>query len=396
MAQGSLSLLHTPLYETHRDLGARLVPFAGWEMPLQYSGILAEARAVRSGLGLFDVSHMGRLQIDGPGAVAFLDSLFTAHVGGLRPGRARYGFLLTEGGGIMDDVVVYRLTPADKAEDRLALVCNASNRDAVVAWLEQRRDAHPGVAVRDVTRETAMVAVQGPLAAQAVDRLYGGAEEGEGDGAPDDAPPAPSALRPFGLSERPVALDPGPVHVESLLSRTGYTGEDGFEIVVPAGSAQSLWSALTALGGAPCGLGARDALRLEAGLRLHGADMDETVTPMEASLRRFVALDKGDFVGREALLAREAQGLRRALVGFVMRARSIPRHGYPILPLKGSEPIGQVTSGSHSAALDSDIGMGYVPVEYSEPGTSIVVDVRGRHVEARVVALPFYQRQPTG
>lgn len=381
MAQESPALRRTPLYETHRSLDARLVPFAGWEMPLQYAGILAEVRAVRTGLGLFDVSHMGRLRLDGPGGADLLDRLLTAPVRGLAPGRARYGFLLTDEGGIIDDVVVYRLEPTPEVEERLMVVCNASNREAVVAWIRDRQGAEPEVALRDLTLETAMVAVQGPGAAEAVDSLFGSDQ--------------PSGLRPFGLSEGSARLDGAADLVPVLVSRTGYTGEDGFEVIVPAGAAAALWRALMGLGGVPCGLGARDVLRLEAGLRLHGTDMDATATPLEAALERFVSMDKaGGFVGREALARQSARGLRRRLVGFVMRDRAIPRHGYAILAEAGGPQVGEVTSGSHSPTLDSDIGMGYVPVELGDPGTPIVVDVRGRLVQADVVALPFYRRRP--
>ncbi len=380
MAQDSAALLRTPLHETHRGLDARLVPFAGWEMPLQYAGILAEVRAVRTALGLFDVSHMGRLRFEGPGGVALLDRLLTAPVRALAPGRARYCFLLNDDGGIIDDVVVYRLAPTPEVEERLMVVCNASNRGAVVAWIGNHWGDEPELTLCDLTLETAMVAVQGSGAAAALDSLLG--------------PGGPSGLRPFGVEERSARLgdvtDPVPV----LVSRTGYTGENGFEVVVPGEAAGALWRALMELGGVPCGLGARDVLRLEAGLRLHGTDMDAAATPLEAALERFVSMDKeGGFVGRDALARQAAGGLRRTLVGFVMRDRAIPRHGYAIQAVEGGPRVGEVTSGSHSPTLDSDIGMGYVPVELGDPGTPIVVDIRGRPALADVVALPFYRRR---
>ena len=388
MTQEPAALLQTPLIDLHRERGARLVPFAGWEMPLQYEGILAETRAVRGGVGIFDVSHMGRLQFSGDGAVVLLDSLVTASVADLRPGRARYGFLLQDDGGIIDDVVTYRLSSSGESGERLAMVCNAGSHGAVLAWVQGHIGAFPDVCLEDVTRETAMMAVQGPGAAGLVDGLF--VRSG-------DAPSVvPSALRPFGVTETVLALGPSDggdgASVPVLVSRTGYTGEDGFEVVAPASHAAGLWTALVERGATTCGLGARDLLRLEAGLRLHGSDTDITVTPLEASLERFVALDGGDFVGREALLRQQAQGLARRMVGFVVRARSIPRHGQEIRAADGGMVIGTVTSGGHSPTLDTDIGMGYVPVDHADPGAKVLIDVRGRLVEAEIVALPFYKR----
>ena len=365
-------LLRTGLYAVHQGLGARMVPFAGWEMPLQYTGILAEARAVRTTLGLFDVSHMGRLHVSGLGASALLGPLLTARVNSMRPGRVRYGFLLNQDGGIMDDVTVARLPDTPQSpEEPFLLVCNAANRETVLAWLKRWAEPFPQVAINDTTEETVMIAAQGPQAA-----------------APGTlSPTSASSLRAFTLTE--LALGRG--RAPTLVSRTGYTGEDGFELIVPREEGPSLWHLLQESGGTPCGLGARDILRLEAGLSLHGSDIDSTTTPLEAGLERFIPLEgKEEFMGREALVRQQEEGLRRRLVGFILLERGIPRHGYTLLA--DGRPVGSVTSGGYSPTLDTGIGMGYVSAKYAPPDTPLAVDLRGRLVPARVVELPFYRR----
>jgi len=358
------SLLHTCLHPCHLALGARMAPFAGWEMPIQYSGILQEARAVRNGKGVFDVSHMGRLRIEGPEAPAFLDRVLTTPVRTMQVGRARYGFLLTEAGGILDDTVLYRL-----GEERYLLVCNAANRPVVWEWLHRWAPSN-GVAMEDATFATGMLAFQGPHTMETVDRLLGF--------------PFSRQVRPFACWEGAVLGAP------VLVGRTGYTGEDGVEFILPAETAPALWDRLLEEGAVPCGLGARDILRLEAGLLLHGSDMDTSTTPLEAGLERFLNLEKGDFIGRSALLRQQEEGLRRRLVGFVMEERGVPRRGYPILA--DGFQVGAVTSGGYSPTLERDIGLGYVAPPYAEPGTPLAVDIRGRQVSARVVPLPFYRR----
>ena len=369
-------LLRTGLYDLHRALGARMVPFSGWEMPLQYTGILAEARAVRTALGLFDVSHMGRLHISGQGAVALLDRLVTARVDAMRPGRVRYGFVLNQEGGIIDDVTVARLpdTPRSLEEAHL-LVPNAGNREAVRAWLKRWAEPSPQVVIADTTQETVMIAVQGPQAAATLEAI---------------SSTTVSSLRAFTQTELTLGQSRTPI----LVSRTGYTGEDGFELIAPREEGPALWSLLQEGGGVPCGLGARDTLRLEAGLSLHGTDIDSSTTPLEAGLERFVPLEsKEEFLGREALVRQNEQGLRRRLVGFTLLERGIPRHGYALVA--DGRPVGSVTSGGYSPTLDTGIGMGYVAPEHAAPGASLTVDLRGRPVPARVVELPFYRR-PSG
>ena len=371
---GSTPLLRTPLNAEHHAAGGRMVPFGGWEMPLQYTSILAEARAVRSGVGIFDVSHMARLHVRGEHATAFLDRVLTARVAALRPRRARYTFLLNEDGGIIDDGVVARLDDGSGAEDHLLLVSNAGTRPTVLAWLEQWSGDFPRQALHDATSETAMVAVQGPQTAALLDGL---------------AERTPSAMRPFACAAHTLDLSTG-APVSALVSRTGYTGEDGFEVVVQAADAPALWRRLVEEGAVPCGLGSRDTLRLEAALMLSGTDVGPTTTPLEAAQDRFVNLEKEGFVGREALLRMQEQGVQRRMVGFHVLAQGIPRTGYALS--KDGEPVGEVTSGGYSPTLDMAIGLGYVAMEHSTPGSDLTVDLRGRAAPARVVQLPFYRR----
>ena len=360
------TLKRTPLYPTHVALKGRLVPFAGWELPIQFSSILAEARAVRSGAGVFDVSHMGRLYLSGPDTLALLEWVCSNQVATLRVGRARYTLLCNEGGGIIDDGIFYRL-----ADDRFLLVCNAANRDAVVAWLRRwMGERFPAGELEDHTEATAMVALQGPDALAIADAL---------------STQPPSVLRPFAWTETVTAGAP------AFVGRTGYTGEDGVEFVVRAEDAPGLWDALVERGATPCGLGARDVLRLEAALPLHGSDIDPATTPLEAGLERFVKLEAGGFCGHDALAEQQRAGLRRRLAGFVVQDRAIPRHGYPIL-VDGT-PAGTVTSGTWSPTLERSIGMGYVPPQAAVPGTRLQVVARGTPVEVQVVSLPFYARK---
>jgi len=358
--------LRTGLYDTHVALGGRMVPFGGWDMPVQYpEGILAEVKAVRTATGVFDVSHMGRLYISGPKATEFLDWVLTGSASTLRVGRARYCQICNEKGGVIDDTIFYRLT-----EDRYLLIPNAGNRPAVVAWFQRWIDERfsPGCTMEDVTTTTGLIAFQGPHTPEIIDRVA-------------DNPL--STMRPFSWAEG--AIQGAPVFV----GRTGYTGEDGFELLVQGSDAVKVWTALTDAGAAPCGLGARDVLRLEAGLPLHGHEIDEETTPIEAGLDRFVRTD-GDYVASELLASQRANGVPRKLVGFTLPGRSAPRAGYDLLD--SGETIGIVTSGSYSPTLDTSIGMGYVLERYVEPGTTLDLDIRGRTVPVTVTDLPFYTR----
>ena len=369
--------LQTPLYDLHVAAGGRMVPFGGWDMPVQYpSGILAEVRAVRTGAGIFDVSHMGRVYISGPLATDFLDLVVTGSAATLEVGRARYCMICNERGGVIDDTIFYRL-----AEDRYLLIPNAGNRHRVLDWFGQvigQRFAkgvalggHSGVSLDDQTMQTSLMACQGPAALGMAATLAEGGLEG---------------LRPFAWTESRMC------GADVLVGRTGYTGEDGVEILAPAAAAPGIWEALTDAGAVPCGLGARDVLRTEAGLPLHGHELDEATTPVEAGLERFVDFDK-DFVGRDALMQQREGGTHFTLVGLRLPGRSAPRATYTLSVL--GFPAGQVTSGCYSPTLDTSLGMGYVFPEFSRPGTVLEMDKRGLIEEITVTSLPHYRRPRT-
>ncbi|MGF1465835.1 MAG: glycine cleavage system aminomethyltransferase GcvT [Sandaracinaceae bacterium] len=357
----------TPLFEEHRALGGRMVPFAGYELPVQYSGVVAEHRAVRTAAGVFDVSHMGRLRLTGPEALRVIDGLVTNAAGRLKVGRAQYTVACDAEGGILDDLIVYRI-----AEDDVLVIVNASNHakmlDVVASAAKGRCE------LVDRTKETALLALQGP---SAIDVAVAA-------GGPQDLP----SLRRFGVRTTRIGGQ------EVTLARTGYTGEDGLELMCDAREAPALWRRLIAVGEGrglvPAGLGARDTLRLEAALCLYGNDIDESTNPFEAGLEWVVKLDRGDFVGRDALARIAERGPQRRLVGIAMRARGIARHGYPILD--GGRPIGQVTSGSPGPTVGENIALGYVPTALSSVGTPLTVEVRNKGVPAEVVATPFYRR----
>ena len=360
-------LRRTPLFDLHRSLGARMVPFGGFEMPVQYEGIKAEHGAVRERAGLFDVSHMGQIHLEGPEAVASAERLVTCPVASLRPGRVRYGVLCNESGGSVDDVTVYRM-----AEDRLFLCVNASNIDKDRAWIEGH--ALPGVVVDDRSETTGLVALQGPRSPEVLASLA------EADVA---------GLKFFRFVETQVAGSP------ALISRSGYTGSDGYEIYLEADRTADLFQALLDAGRdagiAPVGLGARDTLRLEAALPLYGHELDDETSPLEAGLQRFVKLDAGGFLGAEALAQQAANGVGKQLVGFELSERGVARADHPLLDASGS-PVGRVTSGAPSPTLGTCIGLGYVPPALAAEGAELGVEIRGRRVSARVVATPFYRR----
>ena len=344
------TLLRTPLYEKHVALGARLVPFAGWEMPVQYEGVIQEHRAVRTDAGAFDVSHMGEIDVEGPRAHELLQSLLSNDLDRLADGHAQYTLLTNEHGGIIDDLIAYRLT-----RFHYLLVVNASNRDADFRWIKEREIS--GSEVRDVSDDYALVAVQGP---NAISKL--GLE------------PAPS----FSFAEE--AID----GIECMVNRTGYTGEDGCEILCMAEDGAALWDAVLGRGVTPCGLGARDTLRLEASLPLHGNDIGPDTDAISAGLGWTCALTAKDFTGAGELRKIKERGPERKLVSFVMEEKGIPRHGMPV------EGGGEVTSGTHSPMLDVGIGMASVPAAQAAPDTKLTVDVRGKPRAARVVKRPIY------
>jgi aminomethyltransferase len=350
-----------------------MVEFGGWHMPLQYQGIVAEHRTVRAAAGAFDVSHMGEVAIRGPRAGEAVQRIITGNVAKLDDGAALYTVMCLPSGGIVDDCIVYQRAAGD-----YLIVVNASNTDKDLAWICEH--AGPVAEVADESEATGLIAVQGPRAVPLVDRL-----------ADTDL----AAVRRFRFVRCQVA------GVPCLAARTGYTGEDGFELACPAERAADLWTAILddgeAEGLAPIGLGARDTLRLEARLSLYGNDIDETTTPLEAGLGWVVALDAGDFIGKEALLRQKAEGLARKLVGFRIEGRGIARHGYAIVDRSrpgGPEAqiIGRVTSGTSGITAGGAIGMGYVPAALAAPGTSLTIDCRGKDVSAEVVKGPFYRR----
>ena len=353
----------TPLYALHRELGARMVPFAGFSMPVQYTSIFDEHRAVRERAGLFDVSHMGQLHLSGPGAVADAEQLVSCPVESLRPGRVRYGLLCNERGGVVDDVTVYRV-----AERQLFFCVNAANIDKDRIWLESH--LAPDTRLEDRSGATGLLALQGPLAAAILAPLC------EFDLA---------ALRRFRFAGGTVA------GIETTVSRTGYTGSDGFELYVPAERSADLFRALLAAGRphglAPAGLGARDTLRLEAALPLYGHELDDTTTPLEAGLERFVKLEAGGFVGAAAIAANRRRGIERRLAGFIVEAKGVVRAGQ-VLSHEG-RAVGAVTSGAPSPTLGKSIGLGYVPPALAAPGTPLRATVRQRELPVRVVETPF-------
>jgi aminomethyltransferase len=357
-----LMSLRTPLFDWHRSHGGRMVEFGGWDMPIQYTTIIDEHNAVRTGAGMFDVSHMGRLSFGGPDSLDLIQLVYSNNAATMKDGQVRYGMVCNEQGGIRDDVTVYRWPYG------YAMVVNASNREKIVAWLAQHKGKR-NVEITDQTLQTCMVAVQGPRALEKCRGLF-------------DADAEKLAYY-FATPTR--YRDKG-----CVISRTGYTGEDGLEIMVGAAQAGQLWEELLARGCKPCGLGARDTLRLEAAMPLYGHELNEEIDPFQAGLGWAVKLDKGDFVGREALLRRRQDAPLRKRVGLELEGKRLAREGAAVLA--GDREIGRVTSGTFAPTLGKAIAMAYVEGTFTAPGTACAVDVRGKPEPARVVALPFYKR----
>jgi aminomethyltransferase len=358
----------TPLNAVHRASGAKMVPFGGWDMPVEYSGLISEHMAVRKAAGLFDVSHMGEFEVEGPGALPFLQRVTANDVAKLVDGQAQYSALPMPSGAPVDDVIVYR-----RAADRYLLVVNAGNIEKDFRWLQAQ--GPQDVTLRNSSDAYALIALQGPRAQEILQPL---------------TTLDLGALKYYHFAD--VEVDSHPVTV----SRTGYTGEDGFEIFVPPAHAEAFWKRLLEAGGekglVPAGLGARDTLRLEARMCLYGQDMDETTTLVEAGLGWIVSLDeaKGDFPGRAVLAEQKKSGAPRKLVGFEVTGRGIARHGYPVLV--HDERVGEVTSGTYAPFLQKNIGLCYVPATRAALGTELAIDIRERKVPARVVPTPFYKR----
>lgn len=360
----------TPLYETHMKHGARIVPFAGWEMPLSYSGVIDEHRTVRDAVGLFDVGHMGRFELSGKGADAFLERVTPGPIDRLHRGMAQYSMLLSPEGGIIDDIYIYK-----RGVDRYFLVVNAANREKDFHWLSGKLPSS-GPHITDITGKTALFALQGPKSWEVLLQII-----------------------PFGKKQislrRFIETESVPARgAKLLIGRTGYTGEKGYELVVPNDQAETIWRALMEagklLGIKPVGLGARDTLRLEMGYPLYGHEMDETTTPVEADLEHFIDFEK-DFIGRESLLKQRERGIGRILIGFELLVKGIPREG--CLIYSDQKEIGKVTSGNYSPSLRKGIGMGYVDVHYSDLGSELLIDIRGKAVAAVIVKKPFYRKK---
>jgi glycine cleavage system T protein (aminomethyltransferase) len=356
--------LRTPLYDAHVRAGARMVEFAGFDMPVQYEGVLEEHAAVRSDVGIFDVSHMGEVTLEGSRALEAAQGLVTNDLSKCSDGQAQYSALCNEKGGVIDDVIVYRFSP-----ERLFVCVNASGREKDFEWMRDR--AGQSVAVGQRSDDWAQIAIQGPNAPKLTDSL---------------CEPRVLDLGYYHFREATVAGVRG-----CIVARTGYTGEDGFEVFAPPSGARKLWDTLVERGAVPCGLGARDSLRLEVAYRLYGNDMDEDHTPLEAGLGWIVKLDKkGGFVGSEALVRQKQEGLSRKLVGFKLTGKGIARHGYPAL--KEGKRVGEVTSGTMSPVLKEPIGLAYVPLTLSKEGSAFEVEIRGKPVAAQVVKTPFVEK----
>jgi aminomethyltransferase len=375
----SKAVKRTPLYAAHKELGAKLIEFGGWEMPVYYTSIIEEHQAVRTAAGLFDVSHMGQIRARGGAACEFLNGLLTNDLRKLHPGRGQYTLLCNESGGVVDDLYAYRID----AEEFL-LIANASRIEADARWLEERLAGYArraGVELKNVSADFGAVAVQGPKAAGFIDGCFAAGGR------------APSSLRKNDILRQSFSGQP------VLVSRTGYTGEDGFEVVAPGQIMEALWHKLLEagrpLGLKPAGLGARDTLRTEAGYPLYGQELDETTTPLEAGLGAFVALEKGEFTGRAVLAGQKAKGTAKTLAAFKMAGRCAPpRPHYPLWSAGAkSERIGAVTSGTQSPTLGVGIGLGYVPPQFAAANTGIAVEIRGQRAPAVVVPRPFYRKK---
>jgi aminomethyltransferase len=360
---------HTPLIEQHRAHGAKLVDFAGWEMPIQYASVVDEYRHVREAAGLFDVSHMGRIRLRGRGALEFLQRVTTSNVAAVPLLGAQYSMICNPNGGIKDDIFIYHVGP-----DEYLICVNASNREKIVAWFhEQQRDG--SISIRDESDELGQLALHGPASSIVMNNA----------GFADVVCLKPRNVLPVLIHEK-----------TCLISRTGYTGEPGWELYFPSKLAPTLWDDLLKAGYyadiKPAGLGARDLLRLEMGYLLYGNDISEETTPLEANALWVVDFDKGEFIGREALVNQQRSGPSRILVAFELLEKSVPRHGFKILDSTSSQPIGEVTSGNFSPLLNKGIGLGYVLPGSERPGTRIAVDIRGKILPAVTVKPPFYRK----
>lgn len=363
-------LKKTPLNALHKSLGGKMVDFGGWEMPVQYpAGVIEEHMATRTRAGLFDVSHMGEIWVEGPDSIEFINYLTTNDVRKLTDGQAQYSVLTNEAGGAVDDLLVYRF-----GEERFLLVVNAATTEKDWDWIRKHKPEEAKVELRNASAEFCQIAIQGPKALEILQTLT----------------KTPLAeIKYYHFETGQVA------GVESIISRTGYTGEDGFELYAKPEFAETLWNSLTDAGRAfdilPCGLAARNTLRLEAAMSLYGHELSDEISPLEANLGWIVKLEKGDFIGRQALSAQKAEGVRRRIAGFEMTEPGIARDGFEVFA--GEEKIGYVTSGSPAPYLKKNIGLALLAAEFAKTGEEIKIDVRGKRLSARIVQTPFYKRQ---
>lgn len=370
MTELSTSLTRTPLYRLSKDLDARMTEFSGWEMPVQYSGISREHHAVRSTAGMFDISHMGKFRLRGRNVLEQLQPLVPSDLSRLQPGEAQYTVLLNQKAGIIDDLIFYYQGVDPQGDQRWVAIVNAATTHKDKTWLLAHLNTQQ-LELQDESEAYVLLAVQGPEAVQQLQAFVA-----------EDL----SEIKPFGHLEGTV------LGVSGFLARTGYTGEDGFEVMVQPETGVALWQALLAAGVVPCGLGARDTLRLEAAMALYGQDIDDSTTPLEAGLGWLVHLDrKGDFIGRVILEQQKQHGVPRRLVGLQMQGRNIARHGYPIVT--EGEPVGVVTSGTLSPTLGTAIALAYVPPTLSKPGQTVNVEIRGKQYPGAIVKKPFYRCQ---
>ncbi|MEE6163203.1 glycine cleavage system aminomethyltransferase GcvT [Cylindrospermopsis raciborskii DSH] len=360
----------TPLYQTGVEMKARFTNFGGWEMPLQYTSIIEEHQAVRNGAGMFDISHMGKFNLQGKNLMVQLEKLVPSDLSRLQPGQSQYTVLLNPQGGIIDDIIIYRQSGKNTDNEKVVIIVNASTTDKDRNWLSQNLDLNQ-IQFEDLSRDKILIALQGPKATAILQSFVA-----------DDLTP----IKAFGHLETEI-LGGG-----AFLARTGYTGEDGFEIMVDSQTGLEFWQRLHGAGVTPCGLGCRDTLRLEAAMSLYGQDIDDNTTPLEAGLAWLVHLDrKGDFIGRDILERQKIQGVDRKLVGLQTQGRNIPRHGYSLL--SSGKIIGQVTSGTLSPTLNYPIALAYVTAELANIKQQIEVDIRGKTYPAQVVKRPFYKSQ---
>jgi aminomethyltransferase len=360
----------TPLYQTGVEMKARFTNFGGWEMPLQYTSIIEEHQAVRNGAGMFDISHMGKFNLQGKNLMVQLEKLVPSDLSRLQPGQSQYTVLLNPQGGIIDDIIIYRQSGKNTDNEKVVIIVNASTTDKDRNWLSQNLDLNQ-IQFEDLSRDKILIALQGPKATAILQSFVA-----------DDLTP----IKAFGHLETEI-LGGG-----AFLARTGYTGEDGFEIMVDSQTGLEFWQRLHGAGVTPCGLGCRDTLRLEAAMSLYGQDIDDNTTPLEAGLAWLVHLDrKGDFIGRDILERQKIQGVERKLVGLQTQGRNIPRHGYSLL--SSGKIIGQVTSGTLSPTLNYPIALAYVTAELANIKQQIEVDIRGKTYPAQVVKRPFYKSQ---